>query len=356
MISSRFQWQVMSIDSINRMIDNKQIDLCPSYQRDVVWSLDKKRLLINSALKQFPIPAVFIKTAQNEEKMEYFECVDGKQRLSTFHSFCNNEFGVIFAENENCTNIGKKLHEKVFFRELTNLAKNKIKNLQITVYKLIGDWPTVETFDFFNRIQSGLQLSTGELINAKDTHFVKNVNLFIQKRCIEKFFLPLKLRFTRRGDLLLIIQLMKLSHDKSFDKLSPAEIKRYAATRESEDFDKKIRKSIRVFFKTLVQIKKNKYPDYSKSFLEKWEILILLHYWDVEKAKNENVNLTPYMEKLVEFLKNSDKLAKIEEWSDISNNYSPCNLLKRYLLMRRNLEINLSSDEEDDDAPTNVEP
>ncbi len=65
------------------------------YQRKLVWSLEDKRLLIDSILNNIPLPAVLI--AQYEladSKTSVLEIVDGMQRLDAIISFMLGKFAV----------------------------------------------------------------------------------------------------------------------------------------------------------------------------------------------------------------------------------------------------------------------
>lgn len=67
-----------------------------SLQRDFVWTIEQKRSLIISILKELQIPnfAVVIHRADDGFDSTY-KIVDGKQRLKTIEEFYNNEFGII---------------------------------------------------------------------------------------------------------------------------------------------------------------------------------------------------------------------------------------------------------------------
>lgn len=68
-------------------------NLDPPYQRDAnIWDEKQKSFLIDSILKNFPIPPIFL-----EQKIESktgktnFDVIDGKQRLSTIIDFISNK-------------------------------------------------------------------------------------------------------------------------------------------------------------------------------------------------------------------------------------------------------------------------
>ncbi|MFD4863598.1 DUF262 domain-containing protein, partial [Streptomyces atratus] len=57
----------------------------PDWQRDEVWSLQQKRLLIDSILNGWKLPKFyFAKTSSDPDE---FDVVDGQQRLATIWEF-----------------------------------------------------------------------------------------------------------------------------------------------------------------------------------------------------------------------------------------------------------------------------
>lgn len=90
---TRTTYEEMSVKDFLDDIKAQKIKL-PKYQRDVVWSLQKKRDLIDSVRKNFPIGAILL--AEVEEKDEggtirtVHRVIDGLQRTSSFISFHEN--------------------------------------------------------------------------------------------------------------------------------------------------------------------------------------------------------------------------------------------------------------------------
>lgn len=66
------------------MIEEKQIDIAPDYQRKFVWDDVRQSQFIESVFLGIPIPPVFMATNADST----WEVVDGVQRLSTLLHFC----------------------------------------------------------------------------------------------------------------------------------------------------------------------------------------------------------------------------------------------------------------------------
>ncbi|WP_396668133.1 DUF262 domain-containing protein [Microbacterium sp. R86528] len=58
------------------------------YQRKLVWTLDEKQKLVESVLKQYPVPAILLAAKEDEG----YEIIDGLQRLHTLMSFIETAF------------------------------------------------------------------------------------------------------------------------------------------------------------------------------------------------------------------------------------------------------------------------
>jgi hypothetical protein len=71
------------IQFVARAKDN-ELELNPSYQRDVVWKDPDSQLLIESVFRGIPLPAIILHSTHEQKS----EIVDGKQRLTAILRFC----------------------------------------------------------------------------------------------------------------------------------------------------------------------------------------------------------------------------------------------------------------------------
>ncbi|MFC0599513.1 GmrSD restriction endonuclease domain-containing protein [Streptomyces palmae] len=71
----------------NRFLINRR------YQRKLVWAVEEKQRLIDSALKKLPIPLILLAESQYENSPR-LEVIDGLQRLDAIFSFIENKFPV----------------------------------------------------------------------------------------------------------------------------------------------------------------------------------------------------------------------------------------------------------------------
>ena len=95
----------------------KKYNFDPAYQRDSVWSDEKQSFFIDSLLKNFPVPPIFLhqKIDDDTGKTKY-DVIDGKQRLTSIVRFLKNEIPAS-DEFENTPFYDEKI-AGVYFRDL----------------------------------------------------------------------------------------------------------------------------------------------------------------------------------------------------------------------------------------------
>jgi hypothetical protein len=69
-----------------------QLELTPSFQRRGVWSAEYRRFFIDTVLRNFPSPAIFLGLVIEPGEPTRFDVIDGKQRLSALIEFVGGDF------------------------------------------------------------------------------------------------------------------------------------------------------------------------------------------------------------------------------------------------------------------------
>ena len=72
-----------NLSTLYQLIEQKTINLSPSYQRRDRWGNDRQSELIESFLMNVPIPPVFL----NEDTYGEYSVIDGRQRLTAIYEF-----------------------------------------------------------------------------------------------------------------------------------------------------------------------------------------------------------------------------------------------------------------------------
>jgi len=148
--------------TIKEFIDDYvyRIDLDADYQREKIWSRKEQELLLDSILNDIDIPKIYLVETPDSKQFS-FECIDGKQRMSTLLYFFKPD------PNEEPLKVrvaGENYPYKQLKKEIPKIAK-KIEEyeLSFSVYKTIDDQLVRE---IFRRLQLGIRLNSGELLKT----------------------------------------------------------------------------------------------------------------------------------------------------------------------------------------------
>ena len=145
----------------------KKYNFDPEYQRDSVWSEDKKQFLIDSILKNFPIPPVFLKMNLNTSTGKtMYDVIDGKQRLQSIIGFI--EGAVYLPDNFSDGPFGNEELNGLSFKELDNINDYKKNFWSYKIPIAYIDTNSKEAIDgIFDRLnRNGEPLTPQELRNA----------------------------------------------------------------------------------------------------------------------------------------------------------------------------------------------
>ncbi|MEN5141325.1 DUF262 domain-containing protein [Pseudomonas juntendi] len=160
----------LSIASFHEQNQAQKFNYSPPYQRHSVWSEEKQSYFIDSILRNFPIPPIFLhRKIDSDTGTTSFDVIDGKQRLTAIARFIANE---IPAANEYGTGDGDGILDGSYFKDLSSnpkLAEFKTAfwkyDLPIEYVDPSDESLIEEVFDRLNR--NGEALNGQELRNAQ---------------------------------------------------------------------------------------------------------------------------------------------------------------------------------------------
>ncbi|ABM04679.1 hypothetical protein Ping_2977 [Psychromonas ingrahamii 37] len=158
----------VTISSLNEWRTLDKLNMTPRYQRKSVWGTEQQSLLIDSILKNIPVPPVFLRESIDKKGITTFEVIDGKQRLTSIFKFIDNQLSTADDDND-------ALHvPELAGLKISDLEEDEFEDIlsdfwgyPIPVeYVYTKDNNAVEKiFDRLNR--SGEKLNGQELRNAK---------------------------------------------------------------------------------------------------------------------------------------------------------------------------------------------
>lgn len=136
---------------------NKRLELQPDFQRNVVWTKSAQIMLIETILKDIPIPKIYIKSIIKDQKT-YRIVVDGQQRLTAILKFLNDDLKL------NSPYSGE--YKGLLFSQLPEVTQNDILRYKIDINEINN--PTEEEIrDLYSRVNKyTVQLNKQELRKA----------------------------------------------------------------------------------------------------------------------------------------------------------------------------------------------
>ena len=150
----KYRIEIWDVNKLIKTYDSGKLNLNPPYQRRYIWSLKDQQILIDSMLKGFAIPNIFL----FERSKNNFEMVDGQQRTRTVLGFLKKDF---------------KTKDGQFFDKETNSSLLEYK-IPITIIEELNEDESIERFySLVNR--AGVHLNRPELNKSEyfDTKFQK---------------------------------------------------------------------------------------------------------------------------------------------------------------------------------------
>jgi uncharacterized protein with ParB-like and HNH nuclease domain len=155
-----------NIMDLRNLYESGNLNLEPGFQRQSVWTGRDRAGLIDSILRNYPLPAIFLYRRQDGGKL-IFDVIDGKQRLESIFMFTGNMRGRFDTRTELPNS---ESMERVDF----NLLKRKglqhlIDGYELPVVEVDGE--IGEIIKIFIRINS-----TGKALTLQEQRHAKYYN------------------------------------------------------------------------------------------------------------------------------------------------------------------------------------
>ena len=175
-----------SVGDLLDLYRNDMLKANPEYQRGQVWNPTQKKKLIDSVLRGYPLPVIYLhhikKTVAGFQR-EDFEIIDGQQRITALYEFAEGAHTLFdpveddeqarfpnFVKEQPCP-WGRK-----DFHSLTDDLQSRFLQTELPVALITSD-DSNEVRDLFVRLQAGLPLNAQE---KRDVHPGDFTNFVLQ--------------------------------------------------------------------------------------------------------------------------------------------------------------------------------
>lgn len=156
-----------SCADILRMVQKKQLDINPDFQRDVVWPNKAQTLFVDSLLKQLPIPSLCISLDTKSNKRYV---IDGLQRITSIVKFLEDGSNWVLSKVEDADErISGKSVSTIKAENPTMYEAIENVSIPITVIRcdFDNDLHMEYLFQIFNRLNTGgVKLYNQEIRNC----------------------------------------------------------------------------------------------------------------------------------------------------------------------------------------------
>lgn len=217
-MSTNYQSVTKTVNDIVHLYRNAQLNLEPAFQRDSVWNLKDRQGLIDSMLRGYPLPAVFLYQRHDDGFLVY-DVIDGKQRLESILRFAGEMKGAGNGRfDAKVTLPGRDEDEDVDWNRLKKLQLGHLMTgYKLQVIEVSGE--LADIINLFVRINStGKALSSQERRSAKyyQSAFLTEAAKLAEalSKALVKNRILSKTQLARRKHVELVCELMLSAHNQ----------------------------------------------------------------------------------------------------------------------------------------------
>ena len=185
--------QVWSVKKLIDARDDGMLQVNSEYQRGEVWNNKQMRLLIDSLMRNYQIPLIYLHKVERDNpfpelggKQGHYEIVDGQQRIDSLCSFKNAEGSAKFPALFDPSGDGKELFPEFIqqqacewggktYNGLSQQLKDEFDKKKIAVVEVECEPNSPIAKDMFIRLQGGTALRPQEIRDAWPGNFGKLV-------------------------------------------------------------------------------------------------------------------------------------------------------------------------------------
>lgn len=188
---------------------NNELELNPKFQRNSVWDDQAKSFLIDSIIRDFPIPPLFIRQKidlKNGKNIR--EVIDGQQRSRAIIGFYNGEFKLLKKHN---SEFGGMKYE-----DLPDEIKEKFLKYTLFVEVITNSDDSI-IYDIFARLNSNAAVvNNQEIRNAKYWGEFKVASYSLASK-LRDFFIDYKIFSSRQLNRMLDVEFISAIYSLAID-------------------------------------------------------------------------------------------------------------------------------------------
>lgn len=183
-----FAHQTWTVGKLISQYTSNKLDLSPGYQRNIIWSSNAQKELLESVFRRRPMPSFFLRQLADEK----FEVVDGQQRARTLIGFFLGQI---------------ETFQGHFYADLPQTEtdlRNQFLNYELSVTVISHLEPEEHIEKFYALINStGLRLNKPEIRKADfySTRLLRLVTTIAGLRDFQSLGLFTRLSATRMNDI-----------------------------------------------------------------------------------------------------------------------------------------------------------
>ena len=311
---------------------NMQLDLDPPYQRRSVWSRRDRRFFLDTILRGYPSPSIFLhKSARAGADRHVYEVVDGKQRLETILMFVSNEIAL-------AKDFGDRDLDGKKWLQLSPDQKSRLWDyvLPVEFIRLVEGTVVNQVFDRLNR--NARRLEAQELRHARfDGWFVTFVETEVEAAFWQDLGVSTKARAKRMKDVQFVSELLMIiltGRIHGFDHENLDEL--YADYETIEDapeevFDDEFRtrvESTKAFLSSM-ESANGCITSFGKNYKDFYSL------WSVTALNSANLGMPERVaERYIDFMKKVDELKGQDDLEEFLRNQNTAaySLAHKYLI------------------------
>ena len=316
--------QLYQINDFIQWYENNSLHLAPKYQRGAVWTEMAKSYFIDSIMKDYPVPPIFLRqTIDVTIMLTQREVIDGQQRLRAILDFYKNKF----AWKKNHSGRSKS----IYFDDLSDDEKIHFLNYTLFV-NIISQEEDAVIFDMFSRLNSNsIVVNDQEKRNAKYWGYFKLFIIDLGNELRPHF---IKWNIFKDSALMRMADLDFLNSVafvciNGLESESPTRVnKLYEKYDKSFDFADECYERILKTFKTIFSIFENMGKEesylFTKSYLLTLFISVYNTLYHIEGLEAGKINCI-LSDSVVDFYSISDKLIALDNLLEIINHKNTIN-------------------------------